>query len=179
MPFIETEESKLITQAEASRREERKKLLENRPNLRISINTDDLKRIINYSMFKCARDSSVARNEAIMGSDIDGGLVITDKKISRRQRLSFINELRSMGFSVYDISEYQQAERTLTNFVKQCRGSFNPEQLNKLHELVSQKVDAQCGLIHFFSEAEIKKFKIFGFPETGIKQIYFHGYSIQ
>lgn len=90
--------------------EERKKLLSQNSELRIRPDTVKLRSIINYLDFKCHPGCSIGRDEAIKGSDIDGGIVITQDPVSQKEQLDFISELRRQGFDVYHQSDYEETK---------------------------------------------------------------------
>lgn len=94
-----------IEQFSADKRAERERLLDGHPELRIRIDTAGLRKIIDYVSFRCARNCSVAYDTAIRGSDIDGGVVVTQQPEPTPKRLEFIAELRRQGFEVYDVAE--------------------------------------------------------------------------
>jgi len=178
MPIVDT----LTAEFEKARYfkiEERTKLLREHPELRIKINTKPLRQLVDFLEFKCVTDSSIARDLAIKGSDIDGGLVVSKDKIPVEKRLAFVSVLRNQSFSAYDISEYEEAERELERFTKERNGQYkNQEDFETLHKLVGNKVQAECAMIRFFSKDEIEDFKKNGFPNEGLRSAYF-GYSIK
>jgi hypothetical protein len=159
--------------------EERRKLLKEHPELRIRIDTKLIKQIVNFIEFKCVSDSSIVRNLAIKGSDIDGGLVVSSEILPIEKRLAFVSSLRDQDFSAYDISEYETAERELNDFTEKHHGEYkSKEDLETLHQLVGSKVQAECALIRFFSADEIENFKKNGFPNEGLRKAYY-GFSIK
>ena len=159
--------------------EERTKLLQKHPELRLKINIKPLRELVDFLEFKCVTDSSIARDLAIKGSDIDGGLVVSKDEVSVIKRLAFVSTLREQGFSAYDISEYTEAERELERFTRKRNGQYTTqEDFETLHKLVGNKVQAECSLIRFFSKDEIEDFKNNGFPNEGLRSAYF-GYSIK
>jgi len=90
---------------------QRTKWLEKHPQDRITIDQKPLQEIIPYEVFLCHPDCSVARNEAINGSDIDAGLVITKMPVSLQEKHLFIEELKKQGFNAYyNISEMQNQD---------------------------------------------------------------------
>lgn len=90
----------------------RRILLQKHPERRIQVDTAPLKAIIDYSDFKCHPKSSVARGEAIRGSDIDAGVVILrsrlDLETQTERELAFVEELRRQGFDVYHPREVEE-----------------------------------------------------------------------
>ncbi len=88
---------------------QRQLLLQNEPQLRIRIDTIRLRTIIPYIEFKCHPRSSIARDKAIKGSDIDGGLVVVENPISNELQELFVVELRNQGFSVFTEQKAQEA----------------------------------------------------------------------
>lgn len=67
----------------------------------LRVNTQPLKEIVDYDLFRCAPTSSVARDKAISGSDIDGAVVVTREAITLETQHAFLEELRRQGFSIY------------------------------------------------------------------------------
>lgn len=92
---------------------ERRTLLLERPELRLQVNTDPLRSIIDYSAFKCNPRCSIARNDAIEGSDVDGGLVVLREETPIESQLAFIEELRTQGFDVYHPTEEEALRKQL------------------------------------------------------------------
>jgi hypothetical protein len=93
--------------------DERRVMLKEHPELRRRLNPAQLHRIIDYKLFLCNPRSSVARNEAIEGSDIDGGLVVMEEAADEQTEIEFIDELRKEGFSAYTQSEYDRVRSDL------------------------------------------------------------------
>ncbi len=89
----------------------RKKMLAEHPEARITVNTKELKKIVDFIDFKCHPKCSIARNEAIKGSDIDAGIVVTSEPVSVEQQLAFVTELRNQGFAVNTQAEYEETQR--------------------------------------------------------------------
>ena len=178
MPIVDT----ITAEFEKARHfkiEERTKLLQKHPELRIKINIKPLRQLVDFLEFKCVTDSSIARDLAIKGSDIDCGLVVSKDEVSVEKRLTFVSTLREQGFSAYDISEYTEAERELERFTRKRNGQYaTQEDFKTLYKLVGNKVQAECSLIRFFSKDEIEDFKKNGFPNEGLRSAYF-GYSIK
>jgi len=68
MPIVDT----ITAEFEKARHfkiEERSKLLQKHPELRIKINTKSLRQLVDFLEFKCVTDSSIARDLAIKDSD--------------------------------------------------------------------------------------------------------------
>lgn len=86
---------------------ERRALLKEHPELRIRVNTKKLREIIDFADFRCDINCSVARDEAITGSDIDNGTVYTSRPTIKEQEIIFVQELRNQGFTAYHPQEYQ------------------------------------------------------------------------
>lgn len=87
----------------------RRKLLCEQPYLRIWVDEERLRAIIPYELFYCHPTCSIARKEAIVGSDIDKGLVVVPEGTTIDQECAFVRELRSQGFNTYHQVEYEAA----------------------------------------------------------------------
>lgn len=159
--------------AREQKEKERKMLLDKYPDLRRRVQTEKLKEIVDYEYFKCVWGSSVAKDLAIEGSDIDGGVVVTDREVSEEERLAFVLELRNQGFSAYDITEAREAKRAVDQAVKNEIEQFD------LYELFSKKVNTDLGVIHFYTQGEIDQFTRKGFPEPVIKAVITSGFEIR
>ena len=83
---------------------ERKEFLEKYPDKRITIDRRELNLNTPFQ-FYCHPDCSIARNTAIMGSDIDCGVVITQTQIDEGSQLSFVKSLRTQGFTAFHETE--------------------------------------------------------------------------
>jgi hypothetical protein len=90
--------------------EERRALLAEHPELRLRVNLEPLRCIIDFAAFKCVGGSSVARDEAIQGSDIDCGLVVLHEPTAVESEIAFVSELRAQGFDAYHPTEVATAK---------------------------------------------------------------------
>lgn len=160
---------------------EREKLLAEHPELRISIDTQPLRKIVDYQAFKCARGCSIPNDLAINGSDIDGGLVITQKQTELKQRIAFVDELRRQGFSAYDESEYERAVKEEEEFAAQKKGNYSDlKDRETLHRLIENKTQALMAMIRFYTVDQIEEFiKTRNFPNPSVWGVYFAGYYIK
>lgn len=118
----------------------RQELLSESPELKKSLSMDNIRYILNSAPFEflCHPDCSIARDQAIAGSDIDGALIITDDTLTQEQRLSIVQDLQnqrfdvtndpqsahSIGFSTHrDIQEgYLATERLTPHMIMYCAG---------------------------------------------------------
>lgn len=125
--------------------EQRRLHLATYPGDRIRINYPRLKSVIDYADFKCSPLSSIARDEAIKGSDIDGGLIILKEPVSKDAQLAFVRELRTQGFSAYLESEVDDIDRQLAK----------TKRLKKRHNLYIEKFKRQENVIHFLTQEEL------------------------
>jgi hypothetical protein len=80
---------------------ERTRQLSDHPEKRIRIGVQQLRSIIDYDNFLCHPDCSVARDEAVVDSDIDGGLVVLEEPVSTVDEVRFVGVLRQQGFRAY------------------------------------------------------------------------------
>lgn len=148
--------------------EARSKLLQERPEERRHIDSSKLKTIIDYESFKCHPQSSIARDEAIQGSDIDGALVVSRNEVPIEQQLAFVQELRNQGFSAA-----HQIEIDAFNQNKLPESVVN---LDELLSMVCQKSDAENTIINFATIAEMEELTSKKFNNK--VWIYVAGYSI-
>lgn len=79
---------------------ERKALLAAHPELRLQLDFAPIIDLVPNFRLQCAPYSSVARGEAIPGSDIDGGVFITPTPLSVEEQLRVVQAIRNQGFSV-------------------------------------------------------------------------------
>jgi hypothetical protein len=92
-----------------------KKILDRRINPQkynfIQINEEDCSFIsnilepFNFIVFCAVSTSSIINKLSIIGSDIDGGKIITEKRVPDEIQLVIINYLRDKGFDIYHYSE--------------------------------------------------------------------------
>lgn len=84
------------------------------PDAVIRVNPEQLYSIlgVDYAM-RCARDCSVAGDRAIQGSDIDGGVIITEDEVPLEKQHAIIAHLRATGFDVYHPIESDAAKQEL------------------------------------------------------------------
>lgn len=148
---------------------EREKLLNENPELRIRIDTSQLRPIIDYIAFKCHPRSSIARDMAIKDSDIDSGLVILREEASMEQQLAFIEELRRQGFKASHPSEAEELRRQVDEAPKTIS-------LETQAALISKAVGAEDEQIRFIPESILKA----GSPmQDKMHLIYHAGHEIQ
>lgn len=133
---------------------DRKKFLLEHPEARRNIDTGKLRQIIDYQDFRCHPQCSVARNEAITGSDIDGGLVVLKNEVSIEQQLAFVEELRRQGFSAFHPLEVQEREQQVNQAV--ANGLKGPA---LLRELVRKSCEAESVEISFYTTAQLEEMK--------------------
>lgn len=134
--------------------EERERFLVEHPESRIRVDTTKLKAIMAYEEFKCHPNSSVARDQAVRGSDIDVAVVITSEPTSLEQQMNFVQALRGQGFDVYHPQETELAKKELSDF---SIGRGRQEDLERLHELTKRKVSSELNTIRFFTREELEK----------------------
>lgn len=89
------------------KREERKINPTMHPERRIRIFQSPLLQIIRYRDFRCHPFSSVARNEAVFGADIESALIIVDTEPSKEAQEAFVSELRNQGFRAFTEAAYK------------------------------------------------------------------------
>lgn len=96
-----------------AKRKAREILLNVHPEEMIRIDKEKLRRVMpQLYQVRCNTKSSIVEDLAIKGSDIDGGIVITEGDTDFDTQMEFINELRRQGFIVYHPSEvYEELEK--------------------------------------------------------------------
>lgn len=88
--------------------------LREHPDALIKIDPEALYDILTVDyLMVCARESSVAGNRAIRGSDIDAGAIITVDYIPIEKQHKTIGYLREVGFKVYHPNASAAAEREI------------------------------------------------------------------
>lgn len=159
------------TPRDVAKMEERARLLAEQPDLRRRIDTAPLRALIDYVTFNCHPQCSIARDEAIAGSDIDGGLVVLNGPVSSKIQLVFINELRRQGFRACHPLETQEAiERYNTAVAEKI--DYRSE---AFEGLLRQKLDRERDIIQFIEQSELG-----ALPGDGmINDIYLAGFSIE
>ena len=85
-------------------------LLTAQPSKKLTVDTGILKGITSFDEFLCHAECSIARGEAIEGSDIDMGLVVSKTPIPSRQQVALVAELRAQGFVVFHPSELHRGD---------------------------------------------------------------------
>lgn len=153
---------------------ERKQLLRERPELKLRCDTARLKNIIDCIDFKCHPRCSLARDEAIKGSDIDGGVVIVKEKIGMEKEMEFVEELRHQGFDVYHPSEHEAADREFEQWKKD---PHYDSLAKKTSDLIAHKVVTESRMIRFVTKEEMDQFKK-KWPTHIRTMIYESGFSI-
>ena len=153
------------------KQEERRALLTEHPELRLRINLDPLRLIIDFAAFKCMPGSSIARDEAIMGSDIDGGLVVLRRPTHVESEIAFVDELRAQGFNVYHPTEAAAAEVACEEGL--ARGIIRTDWAG-YKKLNHAYVERDLNKIVFVTEEELQAADPFRPPG----KTYFYGYSI-
>jgi hypothetical protein len=149
---------------------ERTRLLAEQPHLRRRIATASLRQIIDFVDFRCHPQCSVARDEAIAGSDIDCGLVITAEPTGTDEQLAFVGELRQQGFEAYHPVEFENVDTQYNQMVAAGVSYFDPS----YQELFTAHMAREFGQIHFTSLSEAP-----ALPPGPIRDTYLAGFSIQ
>ena len=83
----------------------RVELLAANPGRKATIDTCALKGIAGFDEFLCHSECSVARGEAVAGSDIDMALIVSKSPIGLSEQVALVRELRAQGFVGYHSSE--------------------------------------------------------------------------
>jgi hypothetical protein len=138
----------------------RKILLAEQPELRLRLNTLPLRKIIEYSHFKCSPFSSVARDEGIRGSDIDGAVVVSQSRATLHQQLAFVRAIRDQGFEAYHEQEVSKANKINSEEADKLtlEGITTWEDLPPYFQQSMFKVGAMMDqTVLFFSQTQIKR----------------------
>jgi hypothetical protein len=125
----------------------RTEYLEQNPDKRIRIDTSLLKDVVKYDIFKCHPDCSVGRDESIVGSDIDGGIVVTKEPVSPEAQQEFVDRLRLMGFSCYSQAELDGFDSVDDTTI---------EDSEKRDVLMRLRIDSQNELISFVTTEQVE-----------------------
>lgn len=143
----------------------RSQTLRENPSLRIRVDIPGLRDLLDYVDFKCSAGSSVVRGEgeAIRGSDIDGGLIITRERVPRETCQKVIEKLRLDGFDVYSEVEYEEAKRD------QARTGVKNGNLGHMW----------LNMIRFRTIAEIEEEVRTGDHFSIVRSVYLYGQSIR
>ncbi len=91
--------------------EDRTAYLQRYPEEKLEIDFSKIDKIAKFDRVICHPRSSIAREQAIKGSDVDGGLFVTDTPIGEANELAVVNELRRQGFEVLHESEARPHNR--------------------------------------------------------------------
>lgn len=146
------------TEAILEKKENRRRALGENPLLHRFVNTARLREIIDYEVFNCSPYSSVALNEAVEGSDIDGGVVVSSLPSTVDHQMLFIAELRTQGFGVAHRSEVEELEKQLAELEERIQWDLVVDEdplFNTYCEIMSQF--AQCEAISFYSKAQMEE----------------------
>jgi hypothetical protein len=152
--------------------DQRAQLLKEHPEKRMRIKTNSLRQIIDYKDFKCHPQCSIARDQAIQGSDIDGALVILKNEVPEEKQIEFIAELRKQGFSVFHHSEVQKREQEVNE--AKAKGVYSGQEFESL---IRKSVEASNGEIRFYTINQLEEMKSQCLSNPVI--IYVGGVSIQ
>ncbi len=151
---------------------DRVKFLSEHPEAKRRIDTRKLRQIIDYQDFKCHPQCSVAKDQAVVGSDIDGAIVVLKSETSIQQQISFVEELRKQGFSAFHQSEVQVRKQQLDE--AEAKGIRLSE---GLLELSRKYIKADNAEIKFYTTSQLEEMKTK--PLDSPVMIYVAGYSIK
>lgn len=148
----------------------KERIFEANPSARLQVDTARLREIVDFEEIKVARNSSIAKGNAMQGSDLDDGLVITTDVVSEKTQERFVQELKNQGFITYTTRQYLRAEEA------------NEQSSTDLRRMKGK-------IINFFTREEIEKlahrtFGKFGLNEDGVDlliivQVYKQGFSVK
>jgi hypothetical protein len=161
-----------------AKQEERKTLLAQRPDLKLRIDAAPLRQIINFVDFKCSPYSSIARDEAIVGSDIDGGVVVSKDQTTPDQELSFVKALRAQGFEAYHEIEVAEAEQRVDEELEAEQHKLFSDVSKPLRDLMRKASLMDMSKIVFYSEEALRGIIASGNLEMPIP-IYLAGFRIK
>jgi hypothetical protein len=171
-------ESTAPTGSTLAKQAERKALLAQRPELKLRIDAAPLRQIINYVDFKCSPFSSIARDEAIVGSDIDGGVVVTADQTTRDQELSFVKALRAQGFEAYHEIEVAEAHQRVDEGLETEQYKLFSNLSQSLRDLIRKASLMDSSKIVFYNEEALREIIASGNLEMPIP-IYLAGFRIK
>lgn len=151
-PSLETlkEQARIYFNSPTTEKEiTRRAQLKANPELKLRLNLQGLRKIIDFQDFLCHPRCSIARDEAIEGSDIDSGMIITVCEVDEIKQLEFVKELRRQGFSVYILREMVEAEEKL-------KSVSNDNTDRTLVEKLRQQCEKMGWPLYFVTEEYIK-----------------------
>lgn len=154
--------------------DERLNLLREHPEARIRIDTNKLKQIIDYKDFKCHPQCSIARDEAIKGSDVDAALVVLKNEVPVNKQISFVEELRNQGFRA---SHHLEIQQYLDEIDKAKIRGLKPWD-KEFSDLIAKQTDAENCEIKFVTVTELERMKK-DMEMVKPLMIYVAGYSIK
>ncbi len=123
--------------------------LKEHPEDKIHIRTKNLKEIVDFNSFWCHPDCSVGRNQAVRGSDIDGGIVVTNQPTTPEERQLFVNELRLQGFSCFTPEEKADLAAIEES------GNYAEAGFKNKYDIIEASSKARLETINFMSVKEV------------------------
>ena len=99
-----------FAQTALKKQRQRSELLREHPEARLHLDPAPLRDLLPGSALVCYTGSSLARDRAIRGSDIDGAIVITHTMTSPEQQKEYVYALRKQGFTVYSPEQISKIE---------------------------------------------------------------------
>lgn len=126
---------------------ERKEDLQKNPHKKLELDPKPLRELIADMTFKVNPYSSVARGQAVKGSDLDGGLVVTTEPVPKTQQQKFVDELRAQGFTAYTEAEVEEeGNKSVQN---------SPEYLKRMQARIKFRTEEELILNGEFNERSI------------------------
>jgi hypothetical protein len=153
-------------------RQKRTELLAAHPELRRTIDTAPLREIIDFVAFKCSPICSIARGEAVEGSDVDAALVVLRESVPQKAEVAFVQELRRQGFVAYHVVDIDAAEAARAATLK--RLADDPSATANDYYEVPSSFSLTFAQIRFMTEAELQDPN----ANRNARNIYYEGYSI-
>jgi hypothetical protein len=91
--------------------EQRVALLKQHPERRRRVDLDACRAVVDFIDFRVSPTCSIARDQPVKGSDLDGGVVVVNKAVPTSQQQAFVAELREQGFTACTKSEYDRLKQ--------------------------------------------------------------------
>lgn len=103
------------TAHDPAKKEARRQRLAAHPEERVTLDRSRLHASVPFPFqrFVCHPGSSIARGEAVTGSDIDFGLVISDHPVPEEQQAAFVEVLRTQGFTTHTEAEFRAVKEAI------------------------------------------------------------------
>ncbi len=133
--------------------------LRDHPERRIRPDVERLKDIVPFREMRVHPHCSVARDEAVPGSDLDGCLVIADEPVPHEIQREFVEELRRQGFSASTEAETIELQDMVDALRPPTpKGSEFVTVTPEYVDLVRQMLRAEGEVVLFGTRAEVLEY---------------------